>query len=182
MRTVPVLLCLSVLSISEIFPQSLDLSRTTFSASGEWLIPHREFGEFWNSGPGLGVRAETPLSPTLFLIGNGRFSWFQRAESVRKGKIPHILLITLGLGLQSQARIFPDLLFSADLSLANNTFVFLGLAAPDDIDNAVESEFGFQGSVQIRSPGIGFFISYQHIFAGLDPVAVTSLGVFIPLQ
>ncbi len=164
------------------FSQPVDFSETSFDVSVEWMIPHREFGEFWKPGPGAGLRAETPLAKSFLLTVGGRLSWFQRSESPRKDLIPHIVLVTLNVGLQSKTRLSPSLWLSGELSLANNTFIFTGPAAPDDFDNTVESEFGLQGLLRIHLGRIGLSVSYQHIFTGLDPVAVTSVGVFFILN
>ncbi len=167
--------------------QTLDLSKTAFSLTAQWIIPQKEFHTYWNDGPAVGAYAEIPLNHPLSISAVGLVSWHSPAETPRKAGIPQVLLFQLGGGFSLNQSLSGNIDASIAVRLVNNAFILTGPAVRPGFENAVESEFGisFEGALTMKpesTPPISLLASYQPIFVGLDPVAIMSVGLAMGLS
>lgn len=164
--------------------QGVDWSATRLSVTAQWLIAQKEFGQYWKNGPGLGAISNVPLDKSFSFVGFGSLSWHSPSRTARQAKIPQVLLFKLGLGLEAQIPFVVLVEPSLGVALVNNTFIFTGPAAPNDIDNAIESEFGAGLFLRLNVhgfPRFGLIVAAEPIFTGPAPVATFSLGAAVAL-
>lgn len=161
--------------------QEVDRSSARLSVTAQWLITQQEFGEYWKNGPSLGAISNVPLEGSVSFVALGSFSWHSPSHTARQAKIPQILLFKLGMGLEAQFLLDSSIESSLGVALVNNMFIFTGPAAPNDLDNAVESEFGAALFSRLNLQGFGIIIAFEPIFTGPSPVATFSLGAAVAL-
>jgi hypothetical protein len=169
------------------YSQEIDWSLLTFSVTGQWIAPQKEFGAYWNNGPALGVYADVPVRRPLFLSASGILSTHSVAETPRKSGIPHVVLVQLGGGLSLLYDLSASVHVGLTAHLVNNTFIFSGPAARPGFENAMESEFGFSLTALLAwksgvLPPIVALASYQPILVGLEPVAIVSVGLGVRIE
>lgn len=167
--------------------QEINWSSLTISIAGQWIAPQRNFGTYWNNGPGFSLHADVRLDNPLFLLASATLSTHSVAETPKKPQIPPVVLIQLGGGFLIGANQTAPLRAGLGVQLVNNTFIFSGPAARPGFENTVESEFGiaFTGMLTWKSgvlPPLQALLSYQPILVGLEPVAVLSFGLGVRLE
>lgn len=167
--------------------QQIDWNALTYSLSVQWIAPQKNFGTYWNQGPGLFLDADVPVEGPVSLLASAGISHHSVAETPRKGSVPPVTLFQLAGGFAVTGKISPTANAALGIQLVNNAFIFSGPHARPGFENAVESEFGLAFSAMLtwRSgflPPLVGRVSYQPIFVGLEPVAVAGFGLGVRIE
>lgn len=187
MRTIALALGLSVLCPTGAFTQQVDWDALAYSFSVQWVAPQKDFGTYWNEGPGLVLDTDVPIEGPVSLLASGGISHHSVAETPKKDRIPPVTLLQLAGGFAVTQSLTSAAEARLSVQLVNDTFIFSGPHARPGFENVVESEFGVAASAMLiwRSgslPPLVGRVSYQPIFVGLEPVAVFSFGLGVRIE
>lgn len=187
MRTIALAVVIPVLGLTGAHAQQIAWDALTYSISAQWVAPQKDFGTYWNDGPGLILDADVPIEGPVSLLATGGISHHSVADTPIKDRVPPVTLLQLAGGFAVTQSLSPAAEARLSVQLVNDTFIFSGPHARPGFENAVESEFGLAASAMLiwrpgSLPPLVGRVSYQPIFVGLKPVAVFSFGLGVRIE
>jgi hypothetical protein len=160
--------------------QSEQENRFQLGVGMSWLMPTRDFGQFWSKTPAFGGGLKYTIDDEFSLYGGGSVGYFRTAPPVDRAEIPDILFFSAYGETRYRGKVSELFDFWWGAGIGNHTFAFRGSAATLYDQNPTESEFSLHVSAGIDfAVGVNLSLTtrYHHILSYPERLGMWTLSV-----